>query len=211
MLFRSAQHMPDLYSEYGNEIREACCKKFDTVFKILSAMDMYYHAVLMLRFFDANSTIKKHKKVEHVLKKIVVICRHYLEVGMRKLAKNLQWECNEWPNMEIIKRCFDDNMVDLNDTKTMEEWNVVDFFNYENPEQYKFHTPADAPPRFGYVKLADKDWGVPGYKKLEVHSRGTQARERQLHNDSEAELIKAITKLNPSSTRPSKGARRSFR
>jgi len=179
-----ANHLPDLFTEYQVEIKKACATRFDTVFKIISAVDMYYHTTLLLKFFDKNPRVKKHDRIDNVLKKIIVMTRHYLESGMRSLAQDINWKCPEWPNMEVLKRCFADYMIDTSDNASIEKINVVDFFNYDNPLRYEFTNPKKIPPRFVDVRNAKKDWGMPGYKDTEITSAGNQHRERENYNKS---------------------------
>jgi hypothetical protein len=189
-----ATHMPDLFTEYQTEIKKACDTRFDVVFKLFSAIDMYYHSVLLLKFFDTHTNVEKHATVEKTLKKITVITRHYLESGMRNIAQNINWVCEEWPNLDIIKRCFTDHMVDLSDSKSIKRMNVVDFFNYDNPLKYDFHDPKKTAPRFKTIMHAEKNWGEPGYKTAvsRLGISGNQGAHRTAYNKSTDDWISTM-------------------
>lgn len=188
-------HIPELYAEYENEIKTVCDTKFDAVFKLMSAVDMYYHSVLLLKFFKTNKAlVKKDESVENVLKKIVVITRHYLENGMKTLAQKNDWVPPEWPNLEIIKRCFSNYMLNEDDEKALDDITLVDYFNYDNPMKYNFHDPKRVPPRFKHVRLASKKWGEPGYKNTTKHrgNDGTYHEERTEYNKSVLDWTNSI-------------------
>lgn len=191
-----AMHLPDLFTEYQNEIKKACDTRFDVVFKLLSAIDMYYHAVLLLKFINNQPGILKHESVNNTLKKIVTISRHYLETGMRHLAQDINWVCDEWPNLDIIKRCFSDHIIDLSKPDEIKKYTVVDFFNYDNPLKFDFHDPTKTPIRFSGTKYANKKWGEDGYKTdvdlIDSHIQSNQHTQRTTYNKSVEDWVKLI-------------------
>jgi hypothetical protein len=184
--------MPDLFAEFQTEIKNACNTNFNMVFKLISAVDMYFHSVLLLKFFDKHTHITKHKSVDTILKKIIVITRHYLESGIRSLARDPNWVCHEWPNLDIIKRCFTDYLVDVSDKKKIDAMNVVDFFNYNNPLMY-CNDSTNAPPRFRDIKYAKKEWGEPGYKDIkDFVANKPNIKEREAYLKSVDEYVATI-------------------
>ena len=63
-----SRYMPDLFAEFQTEIKNACNTNFNMVFKLISAIDMYFHSVLLLKFFDKHTHITKHKSVDTIKK-----------------------------------------------------------------------------------------------------------------------------------------------
>jgi hypothetical protein len=111
---------------------------------------------------------------------------------MRNLAQNPKWVCQEWPNMDIIKRCFTDYMVNVNDIDAVKKMNVIDYFNFDNPVQWSFYDTSKIPPRFKNIESAKKDWGEPGYKEVTTVAKNIGNRERREYNMSVKEWTASI-------------------
>ena len=114
---------------------------------------------------------------------------------MKKLAQQNDWVPPEWPNLEIIKRCFSDHMINEEDDKVLDDITLVDYFNYDNPLTYNFHDPKNVPPRFKRVRLTSKKWGEHGYKNAKPHRKGDPGEyreERDEYNKSVLNWTKSI-------------------
>jgi hypothetical protein len=160
-------YFPDLFNTYESKIMWVINNRFDKVFKIVSAMDAYKHSLLLNQFFEKHANLGiGNAATFKVLKKINTITRHYLESGMKTLALNPEWECTEWPNMDIIKRCFNEFLVSGSDMVNLQ---IVDFFNYDNDSTYEFYKPEKYPPRIDNKCVETKDWPEKGEKIICKH------------------------------------------
>lgn len=194
--------MPDFYNTYGSKIRKLCETQFNAVFKLFTAVDMCTHCVLLSKYFEKNAYLNIHDDCKRIMKKIIVLCKYYLENGMRNMCDNNEWCCTEWPNLEIIKRCFSDYLI-VDYVNAFKDKRVVDYFNYDNPLKYSPYDPTKYPIRFTAYHLDYKDWNDPRYKgttytgaigdnKINAVSKYIQ-KQRKLYNSTVDKLAQHIT------------------
>jgi hypothetical protein len=127
-----------LISDTSNEddLRILFKNKFEAVFKLLSASDIYGFTSKLLSIFNINdkNIIKPHKTCIELLKRINDESEYFILSEMNKLIANSSYEKTilemEWPMFTIIKKCFSDN------TATDELGTIIDIFNINNPLKY---------------------------------------------------------------------------
>jgi hypothetical protein len=121
--------------------------KFEAVFKLMTATDIYGFTKKLLAVFSINdsSIIKPHKICIDFLQKINKYAYHFITVEMNKLIMNPLYEkvINEmdWPLFIIIEKCFYEFSLD-----NMAIGNIVDVFNMDNELKYSLNMLKNYPP-----------------------------------------------------------------
>jgi hypothetical protein len=123
-----------------DELRILFKNKFEAVFKLLTATDLFgFTQKLIMVFSSADTSIlKPHKNCIELLKKINNYAQQFLIVEMNKLISNKDYEQTvlsmEWPIYTIIKNCFYDHLIINNPIQ-----NIIDVYNINNPLIYSLN------------------------------------------------------------------------
>lgn len=130
-----------------DELRILFKNKFEAVFKLLTATDLFGFTQKLIMVFSSADTsiIKPHKSCIELLTKINNYAQQFLIVEMNKLISNKDYEQivldMEWPIYTIIKNCFYDNLI----TNTPIQ-NIIDVYNINNPLTYSLNKLNNFPP-----------------------------------------------------------------
>jgi hypothetical protein len=129
----------DLYLIFKN--------KFEAVFKLMSATDIYGFTKKLLCVFniDKINIATPHKKCIDLIEKINSTAERFITIEMNKLINQPEYEQivldMEWPNNTIIKKCFYEYH-----TSHADFGNIVDIYNIDNEVKYSLMSIDKFPP-----------------------------------------------------------------
>lgn len=132
---------PDFYEKHSAKLIELLKTNYDTVFKVVSAIDTYrVMSDLSTILKSAKDNTKIHPKNITLVDKIKNMAQTMLTQNMQSLLiENVEME--DYPNMIIIKECFKEFVVDkLEPTET-----PCDLFNYSRPLKYNSDKESNFP------------------------------------------------------------------
>ena len=138
--------------------------KFDYIFKLLTASDVYSMVDKLLNLFTLNS-FKINKKNIDLLTNIKNISYKFISEEMAKLLNIAGYEKiieeMEWPIETIIKSCFYENEIN-----NCELFNICDLYNLNNEMNFSIHNTKNLP---SYWPITHKNYKliINNYKKFE--------------------------------------------
>jgi hypothetical protein len=121
--------------------------KFEAVFKLMTATDIYGFTKKLLSVFNINDStiVEPHKNCIDILQKINKTAYYFITVEMNKLIMNPLYEDivnnMDWPLCTIIEKCFYEFSID--NTKL---GNIIDVFNMDNDLKYSLNMLKNYPP-----------------------------------------------------------------
>lgn len=123
---------PDFYEKHSTKLIETLKTNYDTVFKVVSAIDTY--RVMS----DLSTILKSAKDITKIHPKNITLVDKVKNMAQTMLTQNMQSllienvEMEDYPNMIIVKECFKEFVVDkLEPTET-----PCDLFSYSRPLKF---------------------------------------------------------------------------
>lgn len=144
---------PEFTESFGEKLKIKLAKDFEHVYKIFSAIDMYIHTDRLIKFTKKYALLQTHKKVTNLIVKINDITRYYLKDVMGNiLEKDMDIDNINYPNYDILLRCFSDNILKPSQMKDT-DMEIDDIFFYKNKLRYSIAHYDKLPPRVKFVRL----------------------------------------------------------
>jgi hypothetical protein len=140
------EFFPNVVLDYV-KFKKLVSSDFDTVYKIFSAFDSYYHTYLLLQYIKINNIDQNVESLE-LMTNINKIARSYL-VDKMKLFIDGKLGHLEYPNYDVIVTCFAKHKI----KNVPEYFNVADIFDFTKPLAYSIYNWNKLPPRFKQVVL----------------------------------------------------------
>jgi hypothetical protein len=130
---------PSFAKTNSERILDMIHNNFEKFFKVFTAMDIYDFSSKLEKYLD------KHMIDDNVnlLRKIKKISEHYLTSIMLSILNNPNTEV-EWPMFQILKECFIDNIININNKP--EKISIIDYWILDKPIQYSFSSYNKFPP-----------------------------------------------------------------
>lgn len=130
--------------------------KFEAVFKLLTATDVYSMVDKILKLFLSDELKKPHDKSLLMLKNIKEISNQFITIEMSKLINIKEYEQivlkMEWPIKTIIEKCFYENNINNYELKT-----IVDVFNINNNIKYSIQNSLSFPSYWSDININYKN------------------------------------------------------
>jgi hypothetical protein len=165
--YDSSHNKDDLYLIFKN--------KFEAVFKLMSAVDIYGFTKKILYVFKINklNTVVPHKKCIDLLTKINTTAEHFITVEMNKLINQPGYEQivldMDWPNFTIIKKCFYE--YNVANAANVNLGNIIDIYNIDNKITYSLSTIDKFPPAITSKMIEQKTHMGAKRKKYEKNKQ----------------------------------------
>jgi hypothetical protein len=131
---------PDFYEKHSVKLIESLKTKYDSVFKIVSAIDTY--RVMM----DLVTILKSAKENTKIHPKNIALIEKIRNMAQTMLTQNMQALLlggieTDYPNLIIVKECFKEFIVDK--LESMET--PCDLFSYSRPMKYDSTKESEFP------------------------------------------------------------------
>ena len=155
-LVKAYIHEFPTFQSKKNELKVLFQKRFNSCFKLLTALDIYVFTRKIASTYDVATMPKIHKKGIALMKKINQISETYLTTEMNKLMENSDYykeiEHQPWPMESIILQCFSKYNVNNAPIGT-----ILDVFNYDNDMKYSIETYENFPPYLKQYPFLNKE------------------------------------------------------
>lgn len=142
-------------------------KNYDTIFKILSASDIYGFSKKLLSIFSIKEIIKPNKQHIQLLEKIYKESQNIITENMNRFIQGSLTEQEvddmEHPIVTLIHRVFYENNIE-----NVKMDNVKTIYNINRPSNYSLTLPKTHHPLLGELKERKKGKLVKYYGKEQV-------------------------------------------
>lgn len=130
---------PSFVQTNKERILELIKNDFKIFFKVYSAIDIYDFAGKLEKYLT-DKTLKENLLL---LKKITKIAEHYLTSIMLSVLNNKDTQI-EWPMFQILKECFIDNIINMDEEP--KNISIIDYWEFDKPLSYSFSNYNKFPP-----------------------------------------------------------------
>lgn len=102
---------PEFMKQHEAKLKDALDNKFDIVYKVFTAIDMYTHTDRLLKYINKPILNTCDEAISLVMK-INKIATYYLTTVMKTvISNNIKIDSIVYPNHDIITQCFSDYVV----------------------------------------------------------------------------------------------------
>lgn len=146
--------MNEYVEENKQLIEAAMLRNMDLFLKVFSAFDTFKMTKSMLNLFSTSGINVRSENLE-LLKKINILSAKYLTDNMSDVLNGrvTHEEDVSYPNLEILKACFEHMHLSSFKERSKDDINIVDYFCANNKIKYYADDPNKFPPNIKYDEL----------------------------------------------------------
>lgn len=128
---------PSIVDTYSVEIMRLIKEDFNKIYRLYTVVDMNDFSKKLKTYLVSNKNFGVDKSIIEFLDKIIKICDYYLNTLLQRIVKNSDTVI-EWANLEILKQCFLEFLIDSN-KKIGDEFQTLGYYYLNFDKTYEIN------------------------------------------------------------------------